>query len=164
MARWILKILGKSGRARIALVIGVLTVIFVLNFTFSALHKMSSYEVAAYAATESTKLIRAGQTISAISRGGGVVTVTLSSNYPNNNLKPSQSIVIDTGTGGTASFNGTFTIAGVTSQTSFTYAQSGTDETGTIGTSPYAGGDYTTLTTWEAAVAADLTAGGGTIA
>lgn len=105
-----------------------------------------------------TKYIRAGQTISSISRSSNVVTVNLGAAYPNNNLKAGQIIVINTGTGGTASFNGAFTIASVVSQTQFTYAQTGLDESGALGTSPTAGGDYTTLTAWEAAVDADLVA------
>ena len=114
-----------------------------------------------YAVTETTSLIRAGQTISAISRTSNVVTVTLSAAYPNNNLKPGQSIVIDTGSGGTASYEGTHTIASVASQTSFTYAQTAANNTGTVGAGSAAGGDYTTLIAWQAGLPNDLTAGAG---
>ena len=109
-------------------------------------------------ATAIVHILRAGQTISAISRASNTVSVTLSASYPNNNLKVGQSIVINTGTGGTASFNGTFTIASVASQTSFTYTQIDSDETGTLGTSPVAGGDYSLMSDWEAGEQRDLVA------
>jgi len=105
---------------------------------------------------ETVKLIRAGQAISAIARAANVVSVTLDSAYPNSNLKVGQSIKIDTGSGGTASFNGTFTIATVTDQSHFTYAQTADPETGTLGTSPTAGGDYSTLSAWHTAVAGNF--------
>ncbi|MDD5643966.1 MAG: Ig-like domain-containing protein [bacterium] len=98
-----------------------------------------------YSAAEVTKIIRAGQSISSISRTGNVVTVNLSSNYPNGNLKSGQSIVIS-GVGNT-SFNGTFTISTVASQQNFTYSQTGDNESSSGGT---AGGDYTSLTSWVA--------------
>jgi len=104
--------------------------------------------------------IRAGATISSISRTNNVVEVILSAAYPNNNLKVGQKIVIDLGTGGTASFNGVFQISQVTNQQIFRYGQFGSDATGVLGTSPVAGGDYTTLTTWQAALLSDLTFGG----
>ncbi|MFB3918433.1 MAG: hypothetical protein ACE14U_00005 [Candidatus Velamenicoccus archaeovorus] len=104
--------------------------------------------------------IRAGATISSISRTNNVVEVILSAAYPNNNLKVGQKIVIDLGTGGTASFNGVFQISQVTNQQIFRYGQFGSDATGVLGTSPVAGGDYTTLTTWQAALLTDLTFGG----
>ena len=96
-------------------------------------------------ATSVTKLIRAGQLISAISRASNVVTVTLSALYPNNNLKAGQSILISGVTD--TSFDGTFTIASVASQASFTYAQTAANASSSGGT---AGGHYTSLTTWEA--------------
>ena len=105
---------------------------------------------------DTVKLVRAGQTISTIARASNVVSVTLSSTYPNNNLKVGQNIYIDTGTGGTADFKGTFVIASVTDQSHFTYAQTASNETGTIGTNPIAGGNYTTLTAWEAGEGGNL--------
>ena len=102
-------------------------------------------------ATSVTKLIRAGQTISVISRASNVVTVTLSVIYPNNNLKAGQSILIFGVTD--PSFDGTFTIASVASQLSFTYAQTADNASSSGGT---AGGHYTSLTSWEASRQADL--------
>ncbi|MFH1666465.1 MAG: Ig domain-containing protein, partial [Elusimicrobiota bacterium] len=107
--------------------------------------------VTLYSATESVKLIRQNQTISAVTRAGNVVTVTLSSNFPNDNLKAGQKIVIKNVT--PTSFNGTFTIASVASQTSFTYNQTAIDASGSGGT---AGGDYTSLVTWEDTEKGDL--------
>ena len=108
------------------------------------------------------RYIRAGSAITSISRASDIVTVNCSS-YPNDNLKAGQTIVINLGSGGSTSFNGAFTIASVASQTQFTYEQEGDDESGTLGTSPVAGGDYTTLTAWEAdteAVPLDLVSAG----
>ena len=110
-------------------------------------------------AIDAVKLIRAGQTILAIGRSVNVVTVTLASAYPNNNLKVGQKITINTGSGGTASFNGTFVIASVASQSSFTYAQTGASVAGTLGTSPSAGGDYATLSAWETGEGGELVSG-----
>ncbi len=110
-------------------------------------------------AIDAMKIIRAGQTISAISRSANVVSVTLAAAYPNNNLKVGQKITINTGSGGTASFNGTFVIASVTSQALFSYAQTGVGVAGTLGTSPWAGGDYATLSGWETAEGGDLVSG-----
>ncbi|MFH1442357.1 MAG: hypothetical protein ABIH18_10015, partial [Candidatus Omnitrophota bacterium] len=97
--------------------------------------------------TEVIRTIRAGQTISTIERASGTTTVTLSAAYPNSNLQAGQTIVVS----GVPihSFNGVFTIASVTSQAVFTISQPYLlDESSTGGT---AGGDYATLTTWEAA-------------
>ena len=107
---------------------------------------------------ESVKLIRAGQTISAISRTSNVVTVTLSSTYPNSNLVAGQQIVIDGVTD--SSFDGTFTIASVASQTSFTYAQTDSNGSSSGGT---AGGDYSTFSAWESGEQADITATGSNV-
>ncbi|MCK9555386.1 Ig-like domain-containing protein [bacterium] len=99
----------------------------------------------AYAATEVTKIIRAGQSISSISRSGNVVTVTMSANYPNSNIKAGQSIVVSGVSN--SSFNGTFTVSTVADQQHFTYSQAGDNESSSGGT---AGGDYTSLTSWVA--------------
>lgn len=97
--------------------------------------------------TEAIRTIRAGQTISTIARVSGVTTVTLSAAYPNSNLKAGQTIVIS----GVPlrSFNGVFAIASVTSQTVFTISQPYLPDASSTGAT--AGGDYATLTAWEAA-------------
>ncbi len=94
---------------------------------------------------EVVRTIRASQTISSISRSSGVVSVTLSSNYPNNNLKVGQTIVIK-GVDD-PSFDGRFIIASVIDQANFTYNQAGPDATSSGGV---AGGDYSSLSEWEA--------------
>jgi hypothetical protein len=63
--------------------------------------------------------------ITAISRTSNVVTVTANQAY-----RQGDSVVIAGVTGGATSFNGTFTITSVTSAT-FTYAQTGGNESGT---------------------------------
>jgi len=97
------------------------------------------------------KAIRSNQSISTISRSSEVVSVTLSSAYPNNALKVGDTIVIDTD-GGTTSFDGEHTITSVASQTSFTYNQPGVDASGSLGASPTAGGHYASLSSWVAAM------------
>lgn len=100
--------------------------------------------------TEIVKTIRAGQGITSIARASNVVTVTLDANYPNNNLKVGQTIVIKDVP--TITFNGDYTISSITTgvnQTEFTYTQLGIDETDNSGTGT-AGGHYETLTAWEA--------------
>jgi len=104
--------------------------------------------------TTVTSLIRAGQTISTISRSSNSVSIALTSDYPNDNLVVGQSIVI----AGVEGFNGTFTIATVTDQSNFDYAETADDATGTTDSGSIAGGHYSTLTSWEADRAADLTA------
>ncbi|MDD5423004.1 MAG: hypothetical protein PHT32_06270, partial [Candidatus Omnitrophica bacterium] len=103
-------------------------------------------------ATDTVKLIRAGRTISSIARASDVVSVVLTSAYPNSNLVAGQRIVI----AGVTGFNGTFTIATVADQTHFTYAEDGDNGSGSVDGSSIAGGDYTTLTSWEAAEGGDL--------
>ena len=68
--------------------------------------------------------------VSSISRSTNTVTVVTSSAHGFTN---GQSIIIASVTGGTTSFNGTFTITYVDA-TTFTYSQSGSDESGTGGT------------------------------
>jgi len=104
------------------------------------------------AALGTTKYIRAGQTISSISRTSNVVSVVLTGNYPNNNLKVGQKIVIT----GVSGFTGSFTIATVANQSNFTYSQVASDATGSVSGSSIAGGDYTSLITWEATIPASL--------
>ncbi|MDD4954097.1 MAG: right-handed parallel beta-helix repeat-containing protein, partial [Candidatus Omnitrophica bacterium] len=134
--------------------------ILITVFAVMALAMLGVLTTQAQAQTTVTKLIRKGQTISTIARASNVVTVVLSAAYPNSNLVAGQSIVIETGTDGTASFEGTFVIASVASQTQFTYAQTAANETGTVGAGATAGGDYTTLTAWNAGQAANITAAG----
>ena len=106
------------------------------------------------AVTTITSLIRAGQTINTISRSSNTVSVALDDDYPNDNLVVGQSIVID----GVEGFNGTFTIATVTDQSNFTYAETADDATGITDDDSTAGGHYTTLTSWEADRQGDITA------
>jgi hypothetical protein len=63
--------------------------------------------------------------ITAISRTGNVVTVTANQSY-----RQGDSVVIASVTGAATAFNGTFTVTSATS-TSFTYAQTGGNESGT---------------------------------
>jgi hypothetical protein len=107
-----------------------------------------------------SKIIRAGEEILSISRLNNKVTVVLTNPYPNNNLKPGQYIVIYTGISGTPSFNGRFLIDSVLSQSEFTYQQGGSNESGSIGSFSFAGGDFSTLTSWEADLPYDLASTG----
>lgn len=69
--------------------------------------------------------------LSAISRTSNVVTGTTAIAH---NLTVGESITISGVTGSVTSFNGTFTVATVPSTTTFTYTQTGSDESGTGGT------------------------------
>ncbi len=106
--------------------------------------------------TTITGLVRNGQTISTIARSGGIVTVTFSTAYPN--LKVGQPIYIYYATG----FDGIFTIRSVSSDyKTFTYLQSAPDATGTCTDTVYppaAGGQYTSIGSWNADRQGDNTA------
>ena len=77
-----------------------------------------------------TKTLRATGTNTSLVRASNVVTVTLTT-ASTPNVKAGDTIVISGSTATTDSFNGTFTVASVTSTTVFTYAQTGADETAT---------------------------------
>src|SRR6266705_6558485 len=69
--------------------------------------------------------------ISSITRSANVVAVTTQSAH---NLLSADQVVITGVTGGATSFNGTFSVAGVTDSTHFTYNQTGPNESGTSST------------------------------
>ncbi len=141
-----------KGRARLGLVVMGL-VIFATLFVLA--HRERAY---AGDPVEHTSYIRAGQTIATIDdTTGDIVNVTLSDYYPNNNLKVGQKIVIS----GTSAYNGTFTISSVTDQKTFAYSDA--DTTRAQETTGTAGGNYATLTEWEAGVQGVLTTGDGTV-
>ncbi|MFA5392803.1 MAG: hypothetical protein WC306_03965, partial [Candidatus Paceibacterota bacterium] len=101
-----------------------------------------------------TKLIRAGQTVAYVERNdSGVSTITLSSAYPNNNLKAGQRILVDIDDN---SFDGVFTITEVLDQQHFTYSQPSAELVVLKEATGSAGGHYTTLTAWEAGQGGDL--------
>lgn len=100
-----------------------------------------------------TKTLRATGNNTSLVRASNVVTVTLTT-ASTPNVKVGDTVVIAGSTATTDSFNGTFTVASVTSTTVFTYAQTGTDETATAaGTT---GGDYSLMSTWESTEQTDL--------
>src|SRR5210317_1233947 len=110
---------------------------------------------AAPAAVESgpvTKTLRATGTNASLVRASNIVTVTLTT-ASTPNVKAGDTIVISGSTATTDSFNGTFTVASVTSTTVFTYAQTGTDETATAAGS--SGGDFSSMSVWESSSQAD---------
>lgn len=109
-----------------------------------------------FSATESIKLLRAGRGINSISRNNNVVSVILDSAYPNNNLKIGQKIVINVPED--ASFNGTFVIATVTSQTVFTYFQTAANAAVAADSTGTAGGDYSDVILWESTEQRNLAA------
>jgi hypothetical protein len=102
------------------------------------------------------KILRSSRSATGVTRVSNVATVTLSSAFPNNNLKVGQEIVISGAT--PSSFNGKVTIATVASQTSFTYANAGSDESTTV--QPVAGGDHSTMSNWDTNEATDLVSDG----
>lgn len=83
--------------------------------------------------------------LSSLVRASNVVTATTSSSITSL-IQPGDSITIASVT--TSAFNGTFTVSTVPSSTTFTYAQSGADDTATIGSgTTTASGFSVTLTT-----------------
>jgi hypothetical protein len=90
--------------------------------------------------------VNLGGSITSIQRSGSVATVVTASAH---GLVPNSTVVI-TGVTGDTTFNGTFTVAEVPSATSFTYAQTLGDSTGTVSGTSYAqdifNGTFTILT------------------
>jgi hypothetical protein len=75
--------------------------------------------------------------ITSIARSSNVVTVVTSTAH---DLTTGQSVIISGVTGGSTSFNGTFANVTVTNSTTFTFAQTGGDESGTVSASSEAAG------------------------
>ena len=91
-------------------------------------------------------LLRQSATITSIDdTANGVVSVTLSGNFPNNNLKVGQKIAIS----GTTNYNGTFTIISVTDQSHFTYEDASKTNSTAAEATGTAGGHYSDFTSWE---------------
>lgn len=101
--------------------------------------------------TTSTSAIRQSTTNSGLTRASNVVTVTLSTGTQLN-PQVGDTVVVSGVT--PTSFNGTHTITERVSSTQYKFSQAGSDESSSVhGTS---GGDYTSLSSWESAVQADL--------
>lgn len=94
--------------------------------------------------------LRSNATNSALTRSSNVVTVTYLLNAIN--IKVGDTIVVSGVT--PTSFNGKFTVTGTPTSNSYTYSQTGSNESSTVhGTS---GGDYSLMSTWESAQQANL--------
>lgn len=99
--------------------------------------------------------LRGSESNQGLSRSSNVVTVTRAAS-PTMNILVGDTVVISGVT--PSSFNGTHTVTGVTGTTSFTYAQTDSDESSTVhGTT---GGDYSLMSTWESTEQTDLVTDG----